>query len=55
MQEGNLEDPGKPTEASMDWKPNVYECQDRESNPGLIGAKQGKICYTNMLPQSRNM
>ena len=40
---------GKPTEASMDWKPNAHKCRDRESNPGLIGAKRGKIRYANLL------
>ena len=28
---------GKPTEASLDWKPNARKCRDQESNPGLIG------------------
>ena len=41
---------GKPTEASLDWKPNAHKCRDRESNPGLIGAKRGKIRYANLLP-----
>ena len=27
---------GKPTEASLDWKPNAHKCRDRKSNPGLI-------------------
>ena len=46
---------GKPTctEASLesDWKPNVHECRGPESNPGLLGAKLGKIHYAyNLLP-----
>ena len=41
----------KPTEASLDWKPDVRKYRDRESNPGLIGAKQKKIRYANLLPK----
>ena len=42
----------KPTEASLDCKPNAHKCRDRESNPGLlIGAKQGKIRCANLLPR----
>ena len=33
MQEGKLEDPGKPMEASLDWKPNPSKCQDQEARP----------------------
>ena len=33
---------GKPTEASLDWKPNPHK------NPGLIGAERGKIRYANV-------
>ena len=40
----------KPAEASLDWKPNACKCRDRESNPGLIGAKRGKIRCANLLP-----
>ena len=40
----------KPAEASLDWKPNAHKCRDRESNPGLIGAKRGKIRCANLLP-----
>ena len=40
----------KPKEASLDWKPNVHKCPDRESNPGLIGAKRRKIRYANLHP-----
>ena len=50
MQEGKPEDPGKPMEASLDWKPNAHKCQNRGSNPGLIGAKRRKIRYANLLP-----
>ena len=49
MQEGKPEDPGN-TEASLDWKPNAHKYWDRESNPGLIGAKREKIRYANLLP-----
>ena len=51
MQEGNRRTRGKPTEASLDWKPNAHKYRDRESNPGLIGAKREKIRYANLFPQ----
>ena len=51
MQEGKLEVPGKPMEASLDWKPNAHKYWDRRSNPGLIGAKWREIRYANLLPQ----
>ena len=41
---------GKPAVESLDWKQNAYKFWDRESNLGLIGAKQGKIHCTNLLP-----
>ena len=41
---------GKPVEASLDGKLNAHKCRDREYNPELIGAKQGKIRYANLLP-----
>ena len=43
---------GTPTEANLDWKPNALKRRDGESNPGLIGAKQGKIHYVSLLPLS---
>ena len=52
MQEGKPEDPRKPIEASLDWKPNAQKCWDRGSNPGLIGAKQRKMHYANLLPKN---
>ena len=55
MQEGKPQDPGKLTEASLDWKPNAHKCRDRELNPGLIGAKRGKIRYANLLPRFRSL
>ena len=30
MQEGNWRTLGKPTEASLDWKPNALKCQDQD-------------------------
>ena len=36
MQDGRPEDPGKPTETSLDWKTNAHNCRDQELNPGLI-------------------
>ena len=42
----------KPAEASLDWKPNAHKCRDRESNPGLIGAKRGKMRCANLLLQA---
>ena len=50
MQEGKPEALGKPTEASLDWKPNAHKCRNRELNPGLVGAKWDKIRYTSPLP-----
>ena len=38
----------KPTEASLDWKPNAHKCRNPGTNPGLIGAKWRKI----ILPQT---
>ena len=32
---GKPKDPGKPTEASLDWKPNAHKSGDRELNPGV--------------------
>ena len=46
---GKPEDPGKPTEAILDWKPNAHKRRDQESNLGLIGAKQGKILYASLI------
>ena len=40
----------KPVEASLGWKPSVHKFRDRGSNPGLIGAKRGKIHCANLLP-----
>ena len=54
MQEGKLEDSGKPTEASLDWEPNAHKRRDRESNPGVIDAKRGKILYARAFqPEDR--
>ena len=48
-----LDPGGKPgakhVKAILDGKPNALKCRDRQSNPGLIGAKRGKIRCTNML------
>ena len=49
MQGENWRTQGKPTEASLDGKPNAHKYRDGESNPGIIGAKQGKICDANLL------
>ena len=49
MQEAKPEDPWKPTEPSLDWKPIAHKCRDQESNPGLIGAKREKIRCANLL------
>ena len=49
-QRENRKTRGKPTEASLDWKPNAHKCRDQESNPELIGIKRGKIRYANLLP-----
>ena len=49
MHEGKLKDLGKPKEASLDWKPNAQKCRDRESNPGLIGAKRGRYATLTCL------
>ena len=37
-------------ESKLDWKPNAHKCRDRESKPGLIGAKRGIRC-ADLLPQ----
>ena len=51
MQDGKPQDPRKPTEVSLDWKTNEHKCQNPGSNQGLIGAKQRKIRYANLLLQ----
>ena len=39
----------KPTEASLDWKPNAHKCWHRELNSVLIDANRGSIRFTDLL------